>query len=228
MKKLKDLLGGIELEPPSSFLCQCGAEVSTWRERCQECQAMQRKADRALLLGYAYASLPAMPGAFWDQLDGRVNPTVIAALRAWRGGDAGLLITGPSGCGKTTACVAKMRLILDTARDKDVPREKFKFAARMRFVVAADLAIARRQWPLGGGEAPAVEEAMRASLLVLDEIGYESTADTAVPETIDARYRRGLPTVVTTGLRFNEVEKRYGEATTRKFLGRGKVVDAWK
>lgn len=228
MKKLKDLLGGIELEPPSPFLCQCGAEVSTWREQCPDCQVKQRKADRGLLLGGAYSTLPAMPGAFWDQLDGRVNPTVVAALRAWRGGDAGLLITGPSGCGKTTACVAKVRLILDTARDKDVPRDKFKFAARMRFVVAADLAIARRQWSLGNGEAPEVKDAIDASLLVLDEVGYESTADTAIPETIDARYRRGLPTIVTTGLRFEAVEKRYGEATTRKLLGRGKVVDAWK
>jgi len=229
MQELKDLLSGIESEPPSPYLCQCGTEVATWRGYCPECTEKRRKADRAMLLGHAYATLPAMPWAVWGQFGAKVHVAIIAALRAWRGGDAGLLISGPSGCGKTTVCVAKMRLMLDWARDTDaLPKDKFRFAAKMRFVAAADLAIARRQWPLGDGEAPAVEEAQRASLLVLDELGYEAQTDTSVPETIDARYRKGLPTIVTTGLRFAEMQNRYGEANARKIVGLGEVVDAWK
>lgn len=217
----------LEVRADGVHVCLCGVEVPEWRALCAECQEKQRKADRAMLLRKAYASLPAMPWAVWGSLDGVCRAPIVAAIRAWKAGDQGLILAGPSGSGKTSACVAKLRRILDLTRDKQVSLDKFRFAARIRFAVAADLALARRKWKLGDGESPAIEEAIGASLLVLDELGYEPTSDTAIPEIIDARSRRAAPTIVTTGLRFAEIQERYGEATARKMICRGKVVEAW-
>ena len=208
--------------------CVCGVPVRHYRDTCDNCKATQRKADRRLLLGASLRSLPAMPWAFWvGDWAQTCDEKILAALGRWVRAKGNLVLCGPTGCGKTTASVARIRKLLAQAEQPCSP-EDFRFACGIRFAGAADLATARKQHPLGSGEPFVIEEAIDASLLILDELGYESQQDTAIPELADIRYRKGRLTITTTGLRPAEMVARYGEATVRKLIGQGKIVSAFE
>lgn len=219
------LQDGVELERTCDI---CGAKVQRIRERCADCRTRMAQQDRKLQLGCAYASLPAMPwaerGGAYEQ---QCNPVVIAAMGRWTRAKGNLVVVGPTGCGKTSAAVARIRAILSRAL-QGADRASFEFAAGIRFTTASEIAIARKRWPLGDGEAPEVEDAITATLLVLDELGYESQGDTAVPEIIDARYRKGKLTIATSGQTRDGLVARYGDATVRKLVAAGQLVDAFE
>lgn len=61
---------------------------------------------------------------------------------------------------------------------------------------------------------------------MLDELGQEPRCE-VIWETIDARYLSGLPTVVTTGLRIDELRQRYGAPLVRRLVERGTVIEGW-
>lgn len=205
--------------------CVCGAAVRFYRDVCPECQAAQRTADRRLRLGEAYRSLAGLPWAFWSGSWVKTShPTIVAELGQWTRAKGNLVLSGPSGCGKTTGAVARARVILDNAIKQADP-ETFRFACGIRFASALDLATARKQWQLGNGEPPEIEEAIDASLLILDELGFEPQADTAIPELADLRYRKNRLTITTSGLSEAELVSRYGEATIRKLIAQGRILE---
>lgn len=213
-----------ESVPP---LCDCGAPVRRHRELCADCLLRQRRADRSLLLAHARASLPTMPwarcGGGWEPT---ADPQILDAVAHWTREKGNLVLLGRTGCGKTTAVVARIRGMLDRA-ERELDAQAFRWAAGIRFAVAADLALSRKRWSLGNGEAPEVEDAMRATLLVLDELGFEPQWDTAIPEVVDLRYRRGLLTIATSGCTSEKLSARYGEATVRKLVAGGRQIDAF-
>jgi DNA replication protein DnaC len=73
-----------------------------------------------------------------------------------------------------------------------------------------------------------IEQIKSALVLVVDEVGYERFPELLL-EVLGARYDRGLPTVVTSGLRLEALSERYGAATVRRItdVGGGCVVDLW-
>lgn len=203
--------------------CICGAPVRHYRDVCPQCRENQRAADRHLLLSASSRSLPAMPWAVWGGAwASRCNGHVVSLLGHWTREKGNLVLCGPSGSGKTTATVARTRAILSAVERRGTP-DDFRFACGIRFATAVDLATARRQHPLGAGEPFELEEAFEATLLILDELGFEPQADTAIPELADIRYRKGKLTITTTGLRPEEMVSRYGEATVRKLVANGKL-----
>lgn len=107
---------------------------------------------------------------------------------------AWVLFTGPARTGKTSLSVACLR-----ARGRGL------------FVAAGDLAVARSQYSLGEGEAPLVAKCVRARLLLLDDLGEENPANSAIPYVLKTRWRRNLATWITTGLTRDEIASRYGE-----------------
>ena len=81
---------------------------------------------------------------------------------------------------------------------------------------ATALSMARREHPLGKGEAPAVEQAMVADLLVIDDLGWEPKQDTVCMDILAYRYDAGLPTIVTSGETPADLAARYSAAAIRR------------
>lgn len=155
----------------------------------------------------------------------------LATTARWSRKTGNLLILGPTGVGKTRILVAIGLRILDAAVEKG-DADLVDFAARIAWTTGLDLAEARSRHKLGGGEAPEIARAKKASLLLLDEIGFESRRldPDAIQNVIYARYHAGLPTIVASGRTTAELEDPrtgYGAAALRRLWepGRGRLVD---
>ena len=91
------------------------------------------------------------------------------------------------------------------------------------WVTEATLSEANKGHPLGRGEPPVIDDAKRLPLAIIDEVG---AGDAAVLMAVaNARYERGLPTVVTTGMTQRQVFARYGAALWRRLTEGAEVVD---
>lgn len=143
------------------------------------------------------------------------EPELRESARAWRWDAGTRLWLGATGVGKSTAAAWLFRrLVYQGVTGGGVAWES---AARMEWFKATDLANARREHPLGQGEAPEVREAVSASLLFLDDLGWER--DTAVVcDVLAVRYESGLPTIATSGKTRDELSAYYGAAVIRKLL----------
>lgn len=134
--------------------------------------------------------------------------------RAWRVGGRGMLFVGPTGVGKSSAAALVFRRALGTGwRDGGMA---WDFAQGLRWFSAAALSQARREHPLGHGEAPELVRAEYATLLVIDDAGWDRDP-LAVSDVLAARYERQKPTIITSGQTVEELERHYGAAVLRRF-----------
>jgi len=157
-----------------------------------------------------------------EALAERVDPRIREALADWIPKRGSVLACGPTGAGKTTglcwrACTLGAYCI-----------EHHKRAPDLQLVKAADLARARRQHALGEGDPEIVKEAKSYGVLMLDDLGQGTETDSTLFEILDARYDKGLPSLVTSGFPPAELIARYGDAFVRRILEsgtRGVLVD---
>ncbi len=242
---LAGLLAGIGDGPsdnpaPAVHRCagDCEAQVPTRGDYCAPCGVRLATELRTSMLAAAYESLPG--GWDWARFGSQAYAVVAAkrlpggpvrplhdAAHAWRRQTGTMTLLGPSGAGKTAAAVAIAHRILDCARDRPLPAADLRFAAGLRFVPAIDIATARREHRLGQGDPPLLTMASKASLLILDELGYLETKHdlSAVQEVVDARYRGSLPTIYTSGQTWAGLAKVYGDATARRVCELGQLVE---
>ena len=122
------------------------------------------------------------------------------------------VLEGTSGVGKTSLACAMLRA--RTERDQ----------VQGMFVTAYAIAKARSEHRLGSGEAPLVERAIRARLLVLDELGAEYAKNTAVQEVIHDRYEQERPTIYTTGFKVQQAAAQYGEGIARRIFEGARLI----
>lgn len=136
------------------------------------------------------------------------------------------LLLGPSASGKTLSASVALRRLAKGALASDAGSDWF---ARVRWVTAHKLVKAAREWPLGSGECLLTSRCREATLLVIDEVGFEPPNEVLF-DVVDHRYSHRLPTVVTSGLTLDEFIKRNGDAMRRRLSGRdaGRLVDAYK
>ena len=135
---------------------------------------------------------------------------LIEAVEAWQPRDdqgpcGGLVLLGPTGVGKTTAAVHLVRRCL----------ARYEAATSTMFALAADLA---------DGTDVDIERAKRVRLLVLDDLGREYDPRNRLFRVLDHRcsYR---PTVITSGVRPEELDERFGGAMVRRMFDfRGRKV----
>ena len=140
-------------------------------------------------------------------LVGAAAPHVRGLLGAER-----MVLLGDPGTGKTSLAVAAYRAVVTGAQDLSRIR-------RMRFVSAYELAKARARHPLGKGEAPLVEDAFNASLLVIDDLGSEQNAQqSAVTEVIYERHAECRQTWITSFLTPELAAVRYGAGIARRIF----------
>lgn len=232
------------------YRCECG-QIRRWDDpnRCAICPPRSPDAlsaeEKRVLLQPAFRTIPdgmdwcRIGNPKWEEHCARKGKELV---KSWRREAGSTVLWGRTGAGKTIAAVALMHRILDHVLRNDVDRQMLRFAAGMRFVSALDLALDRRKHPLGKAEAPLVELAKKASLLVLDEVGYEvfePGRDTTLFEIANDRFGKSQkPTIMTTGLDFRRdgrpVEgwdrfvSRYGEALWRRFRECGVEIELQK
>jgi DNA replication protein DnaC len=123
-------------------------------------------------------------------------------------------LCGEWASGKTSLAVAMLRAHVLAARGKGA-----------LFVRCYRVAQARIQHAAGHGEAPLVEEAVRAPLVLLDDLGGErDTAVSPVADIIFERHAEDRPTWVTTGFTKQQLVGRYGAGVVRRLFERCVII----
>lgn len=228
-------LCGVTTDADGTLHCRCGTVLADpLRLSCDDCRARahreevarrraatdQRERDR---IDERVARIPhTWP---WCRVDSaefaaRVEERLRRVAAQWQPARGSLLLLAPSGAGKTSCLVALAHRMASEASATLEP-EKVDFVARTSWTSALDLTRAMRAYRLGsGGEPELVEEAVGATLLMLDELGPEQL-NPVVFDVIQRRYERALPTLVTSGLTRDEFCARYGDALFRRLTERG-------
>lgn len=149
--------------------------------------------------------------------------------RSWAPRTGGnVVLLGETGQGKSTAAALIFRRILrDGWRDGGTA---WSLAQGMRWFRAEQLERAMKSHPLGKGECPEYLAAVGASLLVLDEIGWERDPK-GIASILAARYDSPHLTVVTSGQTLKQLSETYGDAVVRRMLTHGRrkpvIVEAF-
>jgi hypothetical protein len=122
-------------------------------------------------------------------------------------------LTGTSRAGKTSLAVAMLRTWVT------------KHERAAMFVPAHRLGVSRLQHAAGRGEPDLVETAMRASLVLLDDLGSECDfPSNPTADVIFERHAEDLPTWVTTGLTRESLAARYGAGVVARLFERATII----
>lgn len=204
---------------------ECWQDVLAERERskAETAELRMRRIDVGLI------GVPEVPWTKASELHGRVHPVLYRFARYHDPREHGsALLLGPSGAGKTTAAAILVRRLARLALEATVGADSH-WMARVKWIEAHSLVRARQEWPLGKGEPQVVERCKEASLLILDEVGFEPSNE-ILWDVVNARYKARLPTIATSGNGSTAAEfaTRYGDAFVRRLSGRdvGEVIDA--
>jgi DNA replication protein DnaC len=204
-------------------LCpDCGAPSSMTTDggalRCADCCVRGQRASRV------DAARESVPQRFrWAKLDDPrlakiVGPRSLAAAHAAMSSERVALFGAP-GSGKTSLACAMLRALHDGATAEGAPEPLIRRASRSLFVSAYDLSKARARHPLGQGEAPLIEAALTASVLVIDDLGSERDGfQSAVTEVLYERHAECRTTWVTTWLDVAQATARYGGGIARRLF----------
>lgn len=189
-------------------------------ERCEDNQAARSRLIEPLMRAWN-----TVPAAFrWASFDApglaeRVKPA--AAVEHARSARGSMLLIGPSGSGKTSLGAAMLRRAVDEALTASgfAGKHSYHYGSHALFATSYDIARSIAHSPLGA-KPQLLVRCSRASLLVLDDLGFESEAtregQAALRELIHERHAAARDTVVTTFLRRDHLAARYGEGIARR------------
>lgn len=178
--------------------------------------------DRDSREGDAILLLDQLPPAFrkrWS--DGRLerscHPKLTTAARAWLA-DRSFIVLGPSGVGKSTGAAWLFRRVVVAGVLRGGP--SWDRSRTARWFPAVELERARSEHKLGAGKPLEILRATGASVLVVDDAGQDRDPS-AVRDVLAARYDAGLPTILSTNLKPEELAAHYGGAFVRKLRESG-------
>lgn len=232
-----DALGAL-LVPTSKPCSRCGATFSgpPFAPRCDSCEAaweaeQAARTERAELRGacipeqllWATPRAPELrqraPEGALLHAAAKLGPLLEVArgeATPFRGTPV-VLLAGPAGAGKTSIACSMLRVGLERLRLGRPP---------VRFVGALELECAMREHRLGTSDPPIVAHAKSRPLVLLDDVGQESSDAGAgvLKDIVSERHARGRATIVTTGLHREELGRRYGGGFLRRVLCGGVVL----
>lgn len=206
----------------SPFACgACGEKLLSADADCFVCQRLERERREHRDLDQRRMSFARIPPRYaWATFDApelaarvRDRRAVLAARALTVGRTDRIVLVGNAGSGKTSLACCILRTLM--AR-----------GVASRFVTAGDLAVARRHAALGL-EAPEVDRALDAEVLLIDDLGENDpiTAHSAVGHVIHTRHARELATVITTARTSDELDAKYGSGITRRMFEGAKRVE---
>jgi DNA replication protein DnaC len=209
-------------ECTATYCTRCGrhacascerAPVSDHAETCSRCRL--RDAIRQMEIPPRYADALVHVAV-------RVRSVSARKLAARSLAAKAIVLMGGAGTGKTTLGVG-MQIGLAQNEIAAVPRRR---PSRMLFASAIDLGVARSHHRLGCGEAELVANAMRAGVLLLDDLGAEGARDAdVIAQVIHERHNSNKATWITTGLNVAEVASRYGGGLERRIYEGAVLID---
>jgi DNA replication protein DnaC len=140
----------------------------------------------------------------------------------------GALVVGPRRIGKSKLLSAIGLQLLEQASKLDAAEKLVRLVMDMRFING--IALARAAMDSGGWKNSTLyHDACDASLLLLDETGYEETKSdgTLIRDILRMRYEVPFyrPTVMASGATVAELNNRYGEAAMSTVWERGIIID---
>jgi hypothetical protein len=151
---------------------------------------------------------------------------LVSAAQAWDWGDPCLVMCAPTDYAKTS--LAALILIRLMSRGREAEYRQWK---RIRWYDASTLMGAARAWSLGSGTCPEIRQASTCDLLILDDIGNESTWQSTMFDVLQSRYERELPVIATTGFSTGQLLTHCGDAILRRLVQRngkmGEIIDCW-
>lgn len=225
---------------PRAWICSgCGGAAVSGYAFCDPCQREAINRKRADMVAKARATLPsgALPAGFkTDLLRARVcRESYLGAVKsAWtwlKLPTDTLLVLGGAGKGKTSLAAAVALAILDAGSSADASDAAYQRARGVLWADATELAQARRNHPLGHGEAPLIRKAIDASVLFVDELGAEKSDPVSgtdpVRDVIWSRFEGGKPTVFSSAFSRATLAARYGGGGERRLFEapRATVID---
>jgi hypothetical protein len=220
----------------------CRTPVRARHDWCPSCGALAGQRARELQLVWARRSVTPDDALAWCRTGTREYLESIAGARAvatpeqkvlleraaWTRDMGSVLILGETGIGKSKFLTAVANRVIDLAAGTSpTDADRLRFAAGVRRISALDLARARAHTKFGE-EPELVRVAKSATLLLLDEVGYEDGKQDphAIRDILRARYEpRPMPVLAASGTTYSELEHRYGAATIRTLTGRGVLID---
>lgn len=228
---------------PAVHRCQggCATVVPTRGAWCPTCAEDGRRKARDLevaearetfspggALNWCRAGTPEYVAAV-AKAAASVPPTLakIVTHAAWTRNTGSVLLIGPTDYGKTRILAAIGHRVLDYAVKVGWKQpEIMRFARGVRYVSALDIGRARSQTKFE--EPEIVRMAKGASLLLLDEVGYEEERfdPHAIRDILRARFDPvWKPTIAASGKTWAELSERYGEPTLRTLTCKGVLMD---
>jgi hypothetical protein len=150
-----------------------------------------------------------------DELIGKVTGPALKAFARSFAFDQGALILGETGVGKTVAAFMAARRYVLAQREMT-----HRGLPNVVWAKAVDIGNARAQHRLGLHEAPLIEAAKRARVLVIDDLGWEADPK-VVLDILAHRYDQGVYTLVTSGRTYQQLTDDaggYGKPAIRRIL----------
>jgi DNA replication protein DnaC len=193
-------------------LQQCRDRVRTWWQH--SCEPVE--------------GLGGLPQWAWARFDNaawlaRCDRRLLAAVHAWDLRKS-LALFGKTGSGKSSLVVAA----LEQAHVQTLTlaeRGPFQLPPRFVYLTGFELSEAAKSRRLGQEEHALVRAAQKRELAILDEVHPSHTPADVLFAILDMRYRRGLATVIASGMSAEEFGAAFGAHTYRRATEGRKAVD---
>lgn len=197
---------------PISSCDACVAEKRAAQEEAERKKELQSIWDSTRVPPFyewcSFQALEALPPA--ERTRRVKDPSGIERARAAMDAPR-IVLCGPAGAGKTVLATCLLR----SWNERSI---------RGAFVDAFELATARAKSRLGD-EAEEVERAVRAPVLVLDDLLAKTGPHDAAADVIHARHARQRTTIITTGFSKQDVTARLGDGIARRVYEGAHIIE---